>query len=198
MNNSFELLEPQAVICQKPKSDNTSFYASTVKRVPFVAASLSVVMSMVSFDCYSLDDKYRPVFVGVEPAQDELIVALGDDYEAQSKMLRRLDVLKDSLGDNWNGEGDIPIEEKAYNNAKTAILATPGAMLKHWRLFPNPNGTLLLSPKNKSIAGISIGNEDFSYAALASDDKQISGKEPFSEQAFKSALNQIHRILGYV
>ena len=38
--------------------------------------------------------------------------------------------LKDSLGDNWNGEGDIPIEEKAYNNAKTAILATPGAMLK--------------------------------------------------------------------
>ena len=54
------------------------------------------VMSMVSFDCYSLDDKYRPVFVGVEPAQDELIVALGDDYEAQSKMLRRLDVLKDS------------------------------------------------------------------------------------------------------
>ena len=51
MNNSFEILEPQAVICQKPKSDNTSFYASTVKRVPFVAASLSVVMSMVSFDC---------------------------------------------------------------------------------------------------------------------------------------------------
>ena len=61
MNNSFEILEPQAVICQKPKSDNTSFYASTVKRVPFVAASLSVVMSMVSFDCYSLDDKYRMI-----------------------------------------------------------------------------------------------------------------------------------------
>ncbi len=57
---------------------------------------------------------------------------------------------------------------------------------------------MLLSPKDKAIAGISIGNNEFSYAAFISDDKQISGREPFSKNAFMSALTQIHRILGYV
>ena len=126
------------------------------------------------------------------------MAALGNDYEVQAKLLQKLETLKESLSENWNGEDDCPIEEKAYNNTKTAIKSTPSIMLKHWRLFPNPNGTLLFSPKNKSIAGISIGNDEFSYAAFVSDDKQISGKEPFTEQAFKSALKQIHRILGYV
>lgn len=145
--------------------------------------------------------KFREVTLaaaGGEEGHNELVGALVDDYEAQTKLLQKLETLKDSLHENWNGEEDYPIEEKAYRNTKDAIKATPGVMLKHWRLFPNPNGTLLLSPKNKAIAGISIGNDEFSYAAFVSDDKQISGKEPFSEQAFKSALKQIHRILGYV
>lgn len=127
----------------------------------------------------------------------ELAAALSADYDIQSSLLHKLDALKETLGDNWNGEGDCPIEEKAYNNTKIAIKSTPSSMLRYWRLFPNPNGTLLLSPKNKLIAGISIGNEEFSYAAFVCDNKQISGKEPFTEQAFRSALEQIHRILGY-
>ncbi|MDD6006236.1 MAG: hypothetical protein PUC21_02875 [Bacteroidales bacterium] len=138
------------------------------------------------------------IFDGVESLQEELITALKEDYEAQSKLVKQLDRLKESLKSNWNGEDDCPIEDRAYFNTKASILSTPGVMLKYWRLFPNPNGTLLLSPKDKTIAGISIGNDDFSYAAFVSDDKQMSGKEPFSVQAFKSALKQIHRILGYV
>ena len=119
-------------------------------------------------------------------------------HKIQANLLQKLERLKDTLRDNWNGEGDFPLEERAYNNAKSAIKFAPSILLEHWRLFPNPNGTLLFSPKGKSVAGISIGNKDFSYAAFVSDSKQISGKEPFSEQAFTDALMQIHRILRFV
>lgn len=179
------------------KHVSTSFSASTARRIPFVAPSLSVAMSTVALDCHVVEDKYTPVF-GIISTQKDYTSALGYDFEIKSKLLERLDVLKASLKENWNGENDCPIEEDAYNNTRAAILATPSVMLKHWRLFPSPNGTLMLSPRDKSIAGISIGNDEFSYAAFVSDDKQISGKEPFDESSFISALKQIHRILGYV
>lgn len=197
MNASFEIIEPQAVD-QRAKRNPQVYSASTKRCIPFVAASLTVAMSIVAVDSYIVDNWSNPVFISVESFQNDLSEALGKDYEVKAKLLQKLDKLKVSLGDNWNGEGDFPIEEKAYANAKAAITGTPSGLLKYWRLFPNPNGSLLLSPKNKEIAGISIGDDEFSYAAFVSDDKQLSGKEPFSEPAFKSALIQLHRILGYV
>lgn len=198
MNTSFEIIEPEVHKCRSSKMNgHQSFSASTFKFIPFVAASLTVAMSMVVIDCCAIENPYQPIFITNETYQNDLTDALVNDYEVQTKLLQKLDFLKNSLGDNWNREGDLPIEESAYNNAKAAIKSTPGILLKHWRLFPNPNGTLLLSPKGKPVAGISIGNEEFSYAAFVSDDKQISGKEPFNAQAFKYALMQIHRILGY-
>ena len=196
MNTSFEIIEPQ--VYQSAKRNTQAYSASTKKCIPFVAASLTVAMSMVAVYSYDLENIYNPIFISVESFHNDLSEALGKDYEVQAKLLQKLDKLKESLRNNWNGEEDCPIEEKAYVNAKIAITGTPSALLKYWRLFPNPNGTLLLSPKNKAIAGISIGNDEFSYAAFVSDDKQLSGREPFSEQSFKSALLQIHRILEYV
>lgn len=142
--------------------------------------------------------QYHPVFTNGDVALNELSVVLAHDYAVQAKLLKRLETLKSELTDNWNGEDGLPIEDKAYENAKKAIKSTPSTMLKRWRLFPNPNGTLLFSPKGTDIAGISIGNDEFSYAAYVSDYRQLSGREPFSAYAFRSALNQIHRILGYV
>lgn len=140
---------------------------------------------------------YQIVYTNTTSDHKDLTLALGKDYEDQSIMLKKLDLLKNSSKKNWNGENDEPIEEKAYSNAREAFLSTPGGMLKHWRLFPNTNGTVLLSPKNGQIGGISIGNDEFSYAAYVSDDKQVSGREPFTIESFKAALFHIHRILGY-
>jgi|GEM_PF-1978067 len=197
MNTSFEIIEPKVFDVTKKRHGRQSFSSNALRHMPLAAASLSVVISVASMNCINTQRRYHPVF-DIESIQSDLSVALGNDFEAQAKLLKKLNALKSSLQYNWNGEYDSPIEESSFTNAKIAISATPGAMLKQWRLFPNPNGTLLLSPKDKSIAGISIGNDEFSYAAYVSDDNQISGKEPFSIDAFKSALNQIHRILGYV
>lgn len=129
---------------------------------------------------------------------DCLVTDLEADFETKTYIRRRLDYLKTALKRNWNGENDYPIEEESYLNTKAAINSLSGRMLKYWNLFPDPNGTLLLSPKDDSIAGISIGNKEFSYAAYISDDCQLTGKEPFSVDAFKGVIKQIHRLLGYV
>jgi len=198
MSASFEIIELKAQECRTTKENkHQSFSASSFKGIPLMTASLTVAMSMVALDSYAVENIYQPIFITSESYQNDLTEALVNDYEVQTGLLQKLEFLKNTLKDNWNREGDSPIEECAYNNTRAAIKYTPSIMLKHWRLFPNPNGTLLLSPKGTSIAGISIGNEEFSYAAFVSDDKQISGKEPFNEQAFKYALMQIHRILGY-
>ena len=198
MNTSFEIIEPPVCDVAQKKHGRQTFSSYVLRRMPLAAASLSVAMTVTSMNCIDMQRQYHPVFIGIESIQNDLSVALGNDYEAQAKLFQKLNALKSSLQSNWNGEDDLPIEELSFNNTRVALSVTPGVMLKHWRLFPNPNGTLLLSPKDKSIAGISIGNDEFSYAAYVSDDNQISGKEPFSINAFKSALTQIHRILGYV
>lgn len=114
----------------------------------------------------------------------------------KAELLQKLEQLK-TLPADWNEKGDLPIEPLSYVNAKRAIMSAPDVMLEKWNLFPDVNGTLLLSPKEGNIGGISIGNTDFSYAAYVSNDKQISGKEPFSEESFLMALRQIHRFFGY-
>lgn len=198
MNTPFGTIElPTGHVSQK-KHGRQTFSPCVFSQISLAAASLSVAMTVATMDCSAAQSQNFPIFVGVEPVQNAMSVALGKDYDTQAKLLNKLNALKTSLQGNWNGEDDFPIEELAFNNAKVAISATPGSMLKYWRLFPNSNGTLLLSPKDKSIAGISIGNDEFSYAVYVSDDNQIGGKEPFSVVSFKAALAQIHRILGYV
>lgn len=131
------------------------------------------------------------------PCHNEIGEALGVGGNIQMELLNRLDTLKKSLSENWDSEGGLPIEDEAYNNVRDAISNTSGYLLRHWNLFPAPNGTLMLSPKDSCVAGISIGNTDFSYAAYVSDDKQVKGKERFTKEAFQVVLSHIHNLLGY-
>ena len=162
MNTSFEIIEPPVCDVAQKKHGRQTFSSYVFRRMPLAAASLSVAMTVTSMNCIDMQRQYHPVFIGIESIQNDLSVALGNDYEAQAKLLQKLNALKSSLQSNWNGEDDLPIEELSFNNTRVAL---SGA---------------------------------FSYAAYVSDDNQISGKEPFSINAFKSALTQIHRILGYV
>ena len=110
--------------------------------------------------------------------------AFENDFQTKSKLLRRLEALKSSLHEGWDGESGLPIEEQSYLNTKLAIERTPVRLLRRWRLFPDTNGTLTLQAKGVDVAGISIGNREFSYMAYVSPGQQFSGKEPFSENLF--------------
>lgn len=165
-------------------------------------AALSV-LSMTSPSMAFSEQLNRPtissisVISGKNYFADCLVADLENDFQTKTSILKRLEYLKSTLKDNWNGEDDLPIEDASYLNAKAAISSIPGRILKHWNLFPDTNGTLLLSPKDDDVAGVSIGNNEFSYAVYVSEDKQLTGKEPFSVDAFKNAIKQIHRLLGY-
>ena len=138
-----------------------------------------------------------PAFTGISEDMETLASAFENDFQTKSKLLRRLEALKSSLHEGWDGEGGLPIEEPSYLNTRLAIERTPVRLLRRWRLFPDTNGTLTLQAKGSDVAGISIGNREFSYMAYVSPGQQFSGKEPFSEESFLSALSQINRILGY-
>ena len=194
MNNcSFEIVMPKV----RSKSHVPSSARSTVFTVVLSMLTVSSTTDIFS-SLLSTPKVSAPSVVGDRNWLSECLAAdLGNEFATKNGLIKRLDYLKSTLKENWNGEEDLPIEDASYLNAKSAISSLPGRMLKHWNLFPDTNGTLLLSPKDEAVAGISIGNNEFSYAVYVSDDKQITGKEPFSVDAFKNVIRQIHRLLGY-
>lgn len=100
--------------------------------------------------------------------------------------------------DNWDGYGAYPIEQKSYENALNVLNETPLSVLTHWNIFPVPNGTISLEFKHDEIAGVSIGNEDFSYAAIKSNmaDKLL-GEYSFNINNVIQSLTNINKFLGY-
>lgn len=191
---TFTIEQPQ-VRAVSNSSVRHSAFKVLLTALPMVAVPSSAYF--VQIFSKPAEVSYPSIKISKESFLENLAESLGAAFEVKSALLNRLDHLKTTLKPNWNGEDDLPIEQASYLNTKAAIEETPARLLKHWDLFPDPNGTLLLSPKDESVAGISIGNSEFSYAAYVSDDKQFSGKEPFSIEAFSDALKQIHRLLGY-
>lgn len=64
-------------------------------------------------------------------------------------------------------------------------------------MFPNTNGTIILSANDGKSASINIGNKDFSYFAIGDDGKYVKGKKEFSIDEIKNALKQIKDVLGW-
>lgn len=110
-------------------------------------------------------------------------------------MLFRLEELK-AQPENWDGYGAVPLEAASYQNMLSAINNTPQDALTHWNLFPDTNGTLLLTTDSEKLASISIGNEYFSYVAIVDENHKIQGQEPFSPAAFAIAISRINKLLS--
>ncbi len=131
-------------------------------------------------------------------AVDNAMAALfTSEFSHKERMLKRLESLYADLQyENWDGYGAVPLERQAYENVKRIIESLSGSELKYWNLFPSPNGTLLLSAKNGDVASLSIGNNDFSYAAL-NDESEIMGKESFDAMRVVKVIENIHLLLDY-
>ena len=112
----------------------------------------------------------------------------------RKKYLSRLEDLR-RLEFDWNGEQDHPIEEGSFRNMKDLLFNVSESTLNRWALFPSPNGTLYLTMKGGKKAGISIGNEKFSFAAQ-SDQGIIKGEYDFSVGSVLSVFNSIEELLG--
>lgn len=123
---------------------------------------------------------------------DKLVFELNLNAEIKNRLISRLMQFKNELKQGWNGNAELPMEETSVSNALAAIDATSAEEFAKWTVFPSPNGTILFSPTNDFVAGISIGNDEFSYAALGNRGQEIKGKEEFSVKSFKLAIRLIN------
>lgn len=123
---------------------------------------------------------------------------LNSDFASKYAAMAKLDHLFAGLQhEGWDGYCAYPLEKKSYDNTKKVIELLTGAQLSHWNIFPSPNGTFLLSAKSNDIASISVGNSEFSFAAMKGETR-LMGKEPFDARRVAQVVEHIHSILGYV
>lgn len=123
---------------------------------------------------------------------DNLISELNINAEIKERLISRLLQFKNELTQGWNGNAELPMEEKSVLNALEAVETTSAEEFTKWTVFPSPNGTILFSPTDDLIAGISIGNDEFSYAALGNRGQEIKGKKDFSVKSFQLAIRLIN------
>ena len=131
----------------------------------------------------------------MEMSEETLLVTeLNHNTEIKERLISRLSEFKSNLKYGWNGGTELPIEEMSISNALAAIDGTTSEELAKWTVFPSSNGTILFSPIDDFVAGISIGNNEFSYAVLGNNGQEIKGKETFSVKSFKLAISLINSL----
>lgn len=123
---------------------------------------------------------------------DKQVSELNLDAEIKERLISRLMHFKNEFKKGWNGNAELPMEEQSVSNALAAVEATSAEEFAKWTVFPSPNGTILFSPTDNLIAGISVGNDEFSYAAIGNRGQEIKGNEGFSVSSFKLALHLIN------
>lgn len=186
----YQLIEPKAVLSSNHNVHDwvLEFFAlsSIVCSFGFSANSETIRDNKSDFPCIQISDV--PNLSG----QRALVTELNKNAEIKERLISRILKFKDELKEGWNGGEGLPMEEQSVANALAAVNATTSEEFAKWTVFPSSNGTILFSPLDSFIAGISIGNDEFSYAAIGSVGQEIKGKEPFSVKSFKLAISLIN------
>lgn len=131
-------------------------------------------------------------------SKNDKVLTFSEHYSEKEKMLNKLSNYFLSLSKNgWDGYCAVPIERASYLNARKVVMGTPDDILKLWNIFPSPNGTISFEFKDKQIAAMSIGNEDFSYVAIGNSGKTLMDEHTFNENIAIDALIAISKLFGY-
>ena len=112
-----------------------------------------------------------------------------EESEVRLKYIARLDDLA-ALTDDWDGNGAHHIIPSVIEVIREVVEKTPVSLLSFWRIFPDLNGTLLITAKGKHIATLSIGVDEFSFVVRNLAEKTVGGKRPVS-------VDDIIKVMGY-
>lgn len=112
--------------------------------------------------------------------------------EAQKAYVVMLDKLKTykAYPAGWDGEDAAPLTSQVINNFSQVLETIDKQLLVGLTIFPETNGTLLIDCTDKE-AGISLGNDKFSYYEIK--DGQVMGENgiDFSVQAITQVIKKI-------
>lgn len=113
-------------------------------------------------------------------------------YSYKENTLKRLNDLKAQCAVNdWDGYNAYPLEASSLENTEAIIKIASDNVLSHFNLFPSPNGTLSFEIKDKKIGAMSVGNKQFSYAALKEGKASIKGIHNMDYQLAAQKLKEI-------
>ena len=116
------------------------------------------------------------------------------DTDAQAAYYAILDKLKtyQSYTQGWDGEDASPLTAKVVSNFCRVLGVVDKHLLQGLTIYPETNGTLLIDSVKRE-AGISLGDERFSYYEI--NNNQVTGKNgiPFSVAEFIETIKHINR-----
>lgn len=112
--------------------------------------------------------------------------------EAQKACIVMLDKLKayKAYPAGWDGEDAVPLTPQVIENFSHVLEVIDKQLLVGLTIFPETNGTLLIDCVGKE-AGISLGNDKFSYYEVK--DGHVTGENEiaFSVQAIAQVIKKI-------
>jgi len=117
-----------------------------------------------------------------------------EDADAQAAYYDILNKLKTYQGyaKGWDGEDASPLTQKVVANVRDLLKVIDKHLLQGLTIYPETNGTLLID-STKREAGISLGDDSFSYYEI--NGNEVSGENaiPFSVTAITKVIKQINR-----
>ena len=115
------------------------------------------------------------------------------DEGAQVAYYAILDKLKTYQGyeKGWDGEQASPLTEKVVSNFSHVLETIDKKLLEGITIFPETNGTLMIDSTRRE-AGISLGDDKFSYYVIDGDVVKGENGVPFTVSALTNIIKEIN------
>lgn len=122
---------------------------------------------------------------------DNPVVYDKTEQTAYYELIRKFDTYK-KYTNGWDGENAVPLTKKVIDNFNLILEQVDAHLLCNLTIYPETNGTLLID-STKREAGISLGDNNFSYYEIDGD--KVKGKNaiPFSVSAVSEVISLINR-----
>ena len=121
---------------------------------------------------------------------DEDAVADVASQTAYYDILKKWNTYK-GYAQGWDGEEASPLTPQVVDNFNQVLNQIDKRLLQGLTIYPETNGTLLID-STKREAGISLGDQRFSYYVIEGD--KITGQDgiPFTPEAFAQVIARIN------
>ena len=106
-------------------------------------------------------------------------------------LLKKLNTYK-SYKEGWDGENASPLTSRVIENFNLVLEKIDKRLLQGLTIYPETNGTLLID-STKREAGISLGDNSFSYYEIENDVVKGEDRIPFSADAVSTVISRINR-----
>lgn len=113
----------------------------------------------------------------------------GIKMEEQFRLKKELEHFS-TFGNDWDGEGGIPLREASLRNFELLLPLLSVQALRSIEISPENNGTLLVTSKVKE-AGVNIGDNTFTYYSI--ENGKVEGESQLTFDTDR-VLEQIERL----